>query len=173
MESTLRFLVVLSCCLFFWNCPGGKNVKTGSTKQPSTTNATASAQPAAGGCIKGRVVNEDGKGFSGVLVSTDPKTSPEVTDSNGFFELCHRRKVVNAETGETAKVPIQRGKYVLKFQKDGYHARPVSFDYSGAKLVLSNMVMVEKTRPLPSVVETKRKEEKRTSGVGGKAPISE
>lgn len=163
-------LAIMCSSLLFGACPGGKNVKNKTNTSAITTGGGVTGGPK--GCIKGRIVDEDGKGFSGVLISTQPATSPEVTDSNGFFEICHRRKIVNAETGETAKEPIPAGGYELKFVKDGFHARPATIDYKGPKVFVGKIVMVEKTKPLPSVVETKQKEVKR-SGVGGKAPVSE
>ena len=178
IKSKLGFCgLILLSALLGWGCPTKGNVKADKTPAAGGTagnNATGAANPnAPRGCVKGRVVNEEGKGFSGVLISTNPATSPEVTDSNGFFELCNQRKVVNAETGETAKVPINFGRYKIKFSKDGFHARPIDFDYNGQMIRLKDLVMVEKTRPLPDVVETKQKETQRDSGGGGKAPISE
>ena len=168
-HPSLRLLFGVGlCAVFFWQCGGGKQVKDDAKANLKATDVTAER-----GCIRGRVVNEDGNGFSGVLVSTDPQTSQEVTDSKGFFEICHRRVIKNEETGETAKEALEDKSYTLKVTKDGYHARPLKFDYSGTKLMLQNLVMVEKTRPLPSVVQTQVKERKRTSGIEPKAPISE
>ncbi len=155
-------LILLSGCF-----DGKKNVKK------KTPTQRVQALVTSGGCIKGRVVDEDGKGFPGVIIKTDPATSTEVTDSKGFFEICYHRKLINAETGETAKAPLEQRSYVLRLSKEGYHAHPVTVNYVGKVIRLNNMVMVEKTRPLPTVVKTKVKEEKRTSGIGGKSPLSE
>lgn len=168
-QNLMTWCVALLSAVIFWNCPSGNSqVKTTERRTPPPGRVIA-----VGGCIQGRVVNEEGKGFSGVLINTTPTTSPEVTDSAGRFEICYRRKVVNEETGETAKVSLENGSYSISFNKDGFHARPVNFDYQGSRVRLNSVVMVEKTRPLPNVVQTQTKEEKRTSGVGGKAPISE
>ncbi len=171
MQKTKNIFTLCALCLcsaLFLQCSG----KTQTKKDPNP-DANAVTTIKQRGCIRGRVVNEDGKGFSGVLVSTDPPTSPEVTDSRGFFEICNRRVIKNEETGETAKEVIKDANYTLKLNKDGYHARPLKFDYAGANIKLRNLIMVEKTRPLPSVVQTKVKEGKRDSGLEPKAPISE
>ncbi len=174
MQKTKNISIAWAICLcsvLFLHCSGKTQTKNDANPDPKgDANTTIIKQR---GCIRGRVVNEDGQGFSGVLVSTDPPTSPEVTDSRGFFEICNRRVIKNEETGETAKEAIKDSNYTLKLNKDGYHARPLKFDYSGTNIKLRKLVMVEKTRPLPTVVQTKVKEGKRDSGLEPKAPISE
>ena len=125
------------------------------------------------GCIRGRVVTDEDKGFRGVEVQTEPETKYEVTDGEGFFEICHKRERVDEETGATRKVALPAGEYSLKLLKEGYHARPVTFKFAGQQVALGKIRMITKSRPLPSVSQTEQREEKRTSGVGAKAPKSE
>ncbi|MCB9638300.1 MAG: carboxypeptidase regulatory-like domain-containing protein [Myxococcales bacterium] len=168
VQKSWMVWVACLCGALSWQCSGGKQTKK---DNPDATKGVTTIKQR--GCIRGRVVNEDGKGFAGVLVSTDPPTSPEVTDSRGFFEICNRRVIKNEETGETAKEALVDSSYTLKLNKDGYHSRPLKFEYAGTNIKLRNLVMVEKTRPLPTVVETKTKETKRDTGIEPKAPISE
>lgn len=151
--------------------PGCKTTQAGAGKGTATRpKARVITTP---GCIKGRVVNSNGKGFKGVLISTNPATSPEVTGARGFFEICYMRKVVDPVVGETVKAPIPLKKYKLKAEKDGYHARPVVLDYKGKSVKLHAILMVEATRPLPEgAVKTSMKAQKRSSGAG-KAPKDE
>ena len=163
-------LVLMSLCVvvFLCQCSGGKQVK-----EDAKGVSPKAGEVVEKGCIRGRVVNEDGKGFSGVLVATIPPTTQEVTNSQGFFEICQRSVIKDKETGETAKEAIPPASYALQLKKEGFHARPLKFDYQGGEVRLQKLLMVEKTRPLPSVVQTTVEEDKRTAGTGSKPPMSE
>lgn len=159
------FLAALTS-LLFWNCPAAKkNVKK---NKPAAVVIAAS-----GGCIRGRVVTDEDKGFRGVEVQTEPETKFEVTDGEGFFEICHKRERTDKVTGATRKVVIPAGDYSLKLIKEGFHANPVTFKYANQQVSLGKIRMITKSRPLPSVSETKEKEEKKTSGTSAPPPKSE
>ena len=173
-SSAIWFFAIFAVFAFgSWGCPSTKK----STKKGAILGTGSPALKKGGkkrGCIRGRVVNDEEKGFSHVIVNTKPPTSPEITNSRGFFKICFKRKIVDKETGETARVAIPDGDYVLKVEKEGFHARPYKFTYSGPRVALGKILMREKSRPLPTVSQTAEKEEKRTSGIGGgKSPKSE
>lgn len=151
-----------------WGCTGSQ-VKSGGGGKAAVPAKAVNLN----GCIRGRVISEQGAGFSSVVIKTDPPTSPQVTNTRGFFEICYKQQLIDADMGESKKVSVPVGSYTLSASKEGYHSRPVRFAYKGAKVRLENIIMVEKTRPLPQVAQTKQKEQKRTSGLGGKAPIGE
>lgn len=163
-KKWLCLVACLSLCTF--GCTGAQTKKGGVVKK-------AVKQVKIAGCIRGRVVNESGNGFMSVVVKTNPPTSPQVTNMKGFFEICYKQQLIDADMGESKKVSLPIGTYTLNVVKEGYHARPVTFAYKGSKTRVDDIVMVEKTRPLPQVTKTQLKEQKRTSGLGGKSPIGE
>ncbi|TNE44172.1 MAG: hypothetical protein EP343_30945 [Deltaproteobacteria bacterium] len=158
--------------LFCWNCPNTANTKSGGGA--TTPNKPAKVVARLKGCIKGRVVKENDNGFAYVIVETNPSTSPKITNREGFFEICYKSQRSADGQGASVKVALPQGEYVVSVKKEGFHARPVRFTYQGRDINIGEIKMVEKSRPLPEVVKkTPDKEEKRTSGVGGKAPIPE
>lgn len=171
MKYTQLLKGLLGCSLLasvgLWGCPSSQ-VKKNTRRAAPPARAVNIA-----GCIRGRVVNEQGRGFASVVVKTNPATSPQVTNGRGFFEICYKQQLIDADMGESKKVSVPFGSYTLDVSKEGYHARTTRFVYKGSKIKLENIIMVEKTRPLPQVSQTKVREQKRTSGLGGKAPIGE
>jgi hypothetical protein len=166
------WIAMLFVSIVNWNCPG-KQVKHG-----GAGNNDASQKPKIvadiKGCIKGRVVKEDDTGFAYVIVETQPVTSPKITDRNGYFDICYKSERSEDGNQASVKIALPTGQYTISVKKDGFHARPVQFDYEGKDINIGDIKMVERTRPLPEVVKkSDDKEEKRTSGVGGKAPIPE
>lgn len=170
--SRLSWVGLVSLAFALLGCPS-KPKSNGIIKGDSPIVVTKKGMKAGGGCVRGRIINDDDKGFAGVYISTKPTSSLQVTDSFGNFEICHARKVINKDTGETAKVGLPHGTYSLVVKKDGYHSNPVSFSYVGKKLRLTKILLVEKTKPLPDVKQTKRKEQKRSGGLVGKPPTAE
>lgn len=168
IQGTLLFSLLLLTSFAMWGCPSKTNVKNGQ----STVKAGGKVVAKAGGCIRGRVVSDEDKGFAGVIVETTPSTNFVVTDSDGYFTICKKRQR-GAEGQGSQMVNVPKGDYKLVVKKEGFHHRPVTFAYSGKEQNLGNIRVVEKTRPLPSVSQTKTEEGKRTSGVGGKQPKSE
>jgi hypothetical protein len=170
--SRIAWSGVLILAFVLTGCPS-KTKSNGIIKGGSPIVVTKKGTKAGGGCVRGRIVNDDNKGFAGVYISTKPTSSLQVTDSFGNFEICHARKVINKDTGETAKVGLPHGVYSLVVKKDGFHSNPVSFAYKGKTLRLTKVLLVEKTKPLPDVKQTKKKEEKRSGGLVGKPPTAE
>lgn len=130
---------------------GCKNVKT--TKP--TVKATAS-----GGCIGGRVLNHKGKGVGGVTVETTPKTTTTLTDDAGYFDICHRRVVIDADIGKTKSAPIQAGKYVIKLKKENHKISSKTFNFQGKK-VYFKIVLHEKEAKFRDVAV---KDQKKSQG---------
>ncbi len=171
MLSKGRLGILLSSILFATlsiGCPGGGKVKSGAGGNPTPPGARVVSLR---GCIKGRVVKEDGSGFPLVKVMTEPTTNFVITSRSGFFKICY--KIQEGPDGEPINMTIPPGKYVIKFSKEGYHARPVTINFTGEDVKIPDVLMVEKTQPLPEVVESEQEEEKRPSGATGKAPKSE
>lgn len=111
------------------------------------------------GCIRGRVLSENDKGFAGVIVETTPPTDFVVTDQEGHFAICRKRQA--RQSGAASQlVNVPPGTYQLLVKKEGFHHQPVSFSYVGTEQNLGRIIVVEKTRPLPSVSQTKPKEQK-------------
>ena len=166
--------LLMLCLSTLLGCPGSSNVKTDNTIISGRTRiqSTTKGNKLGGGCVRGQVVDEDEKGVSGVYISTQPNSSLQVTDSAGFFEICNARKVINKDTGETAKIGIVHQSYLLVVKKEGYHCRPTKFKYKGNTIKLTRIILVEKSQPLPKVSETKTKEIIRSGGTGS-APVSE
>lgn len=163
------WLSCLAASFLFWNCP-----KSGTNRKVDTSTKKPVAVVKLKGCIKGRVVKEDDSGFSYVIVETKPATSPKITNKEGHFEICFKSQRSQDGQGASVKVALPQGAYVVSVKKEGFHARPVQFTYQGRDINIGEIKMVEKSRPLPEVVKkTQQGEEKRTSGVGGKAPIPE
>lgn len=161
------WLVAIVC----WQCPKTSDNSGGTVK---VGNKPAQVVARLKGCIKGKVIKEDDSGFSYVIVETEPSTSPKITNRDGSFEICYKSQRAEDGQGESVKVALPQGEYIVSVKKEGYHARPVRFTYQGRDLNIGEIKMVEKSRPLPEVVtKTTDKEDKRTSGVGGKAPIPE
>ncbi len=163
------WLFCVMVAFFGWGCP-----KTKTTRRGSKNTVAKAKVVKLKGCIKGRVVKEDDSGFSYVIVETKPATSPKITNREGRFEICFRSQRSEDGQGASVKVALSEGEYVVSVKKEGYHARPIRFTYQGRNINIGEIKMVEKSRPLPEVVKkTQKGEEKRTSGVGGKAPIPE
>jgi hypothetical protein len=151
-----------------------KNDNIISSKTPIVK--TKGGGKAGGGCVRGRVVDEDNKGFVGVYVNTNPASSLQVTDSFGNFEICHARKVINKDTGETAKIGLPHLTYKLTVKKDGFKARAVDFTYTGKTVRLTRILMVANSKPLPDVVKKKTDDDlnkKKDSGSLNRGPKSE
>lgn len=172
-RSILRiWLSTWLVAIFLWNCPKTSDTSGGVIKD--NNNKMVKVVARLKGCIKGRVVKEDDSGFSYVIVETEPATSPKITNRDGSFEICYKSQRAEDGQGESVKVALPQGEYIVSVKKEGYHARPVRFTYQGRDLNIGEIKMVEKSRPLPEVVnKAPDKEDKRTSGVGGKAPIPE
>ena len=165
VKNNFLLLKIFATTLLFLNCPGKQVRNGGGGKAIPPGSRVVKLR----GCIEGRVVKENGEGFPLVKVMTEPPTNFVITNQKGFFKICY--KIQESETGETLTVTIPPGTYTIKVEKEGFHARPVTITYKGEKVRVPDILMVEKTKPLPEVVESQEDEEKkRTSGAAGKAP---
>jgi len=117
------------------------------------------------GCIFGRVINDEQKNLSGVEVNTKPETDITITGKHGFFSICHKRHINNDGASASTLGPIKSGTYTIQLKKEGYHARPKIFKYSGKKVIVGKMLMVLATRPLPTVISNTKKEDKKLDNV--------
>jgi hypothetical protein len=106
-------------------------------------------------CISGRVVDQDQKGLSGVFIRTKPSSSVQVTGEFGNFDICFARKLVDKLRGRAARVPLQKGKYVLTAKKVGMKSRPVRFQFDGNPLKLRDILMIPKPFKWPKVQKTR------------------
>ena len=105
-----------------------------------------------------------------------PCTLCTVPSAGRTFEICHARKVINKDTGETAKIGLPHLAYTLTVKKDGFKARAVNFTYSGKGIRLNKILMVANSKPLPYVVKKKSDDDlnkKKDSGSLNRGPKSE
>ncbi|HAA54189.1 MAG TPA: hypothetical protein DCE42_05505 [Myxococcales bacterium] len=131
-------------------------------------------------CIKGRVINDKDKGFGGVQVTTLPHTTYAVTDQFGNFEICHRKVLIDKDTGETQKEPLEHTIYAIRLKRSGFHHPNISIEYKGDPISIKRSIpLYAKEIALPEVVDSSSTkcnnppcstEEKREGGLIPPAP---
>ena len=158
-----RLLLVLLCVLSWIGLTGTKATCGSSFRDP-----VPSKKPV---CIGGRVTDENARGVRAAFVLTTPATSPQVTDQNGYFDICSIRKVVNKSTGETKPATIAVGNYVLKVTKEGFKTLSLKVNFQGKSIRFPKLVLKEKEFNGPDIKKTK-KPVGRKDPSGTKGPVT-
>ena len=151
----------------------------GCVSQPRTTAQITPSSPVSKktACIEGRVTNSAGKPFSGVRVTTVPKTSTVHSGEAGLFQICFISKAVDSAQGKRfQRLPLPEGAYQVLFQKDGFKAKPIRIAYTKKRSTYLQIRVQEKEivllEPSGTDKDTPTDDSPR-DGVRGPPPVGE
>lgn len=156
-----------------WQCKhtGGQVQNPTPRTQPSPTPPRVVALT---GCVRGQLMDEEGKPVSYGEIRTEPPTILLTASKQGQFEICFKRIRSPDNPNSSVRAPLDLGSYGLFAVKENKKAGPVKFTYDGKEVELGQIKMASKVFSLQDSVQTgKPKERKVDGGVIGTNPKEE